>query len=148
MADKEYTYSDVSAHATKKDLFIVVHDKVYNASSFVDEHPYVAIFLSLRRRVPELGFWHRGASRQPRGEVRRRGMGYEMDGCDGNCLRGTYFHDGTFKAMRNIRLIYLRTAAAKKSSSMSAVKTPPRPLKTSAIATRRARFWRACLLGS
>jgi len=42
MADKEYTYSDVSEHNTKKDLFIVVHDKVYNASSFVDEHPYVA----------------------------------------------------------------------------------------------------------
>ena len=39
MADKEYTYSDVSEHASKKDLFIVVHDKVYNASSFVDEHP-------------------------------------------------------------------------------------------------------------
>jgi cytochrome b involved in lipid metabolism len=39
MADKEYTYSDVSEHATKKDLFVVVHDKVYNASSFVDEHP-------------------------------------------------------------------------------------------------------------
>jgi len=43
MADqKEYTYSDVSEHNTKKDLFIVVHDKVYNASSFVDEHPYVS----------------------------------------------------------------------------------------------------------
>ena len=42
MADlKEFTYSDVSEHATKKDLYIVVHDKVYNASSFVDEHPYV-----------------------------------------------------------------------------------------------------------
>lgn len=39
MADKEYTYSDVSEHATKKDLFLVVHDKVYNCSSFVDEHP-------------------------------------------------------------------------------------------------------------
>ncbi|KAJ4298940.1 hypothetical protein N0V90_004183 [Kalmusia sp. IMI 367209] len=39
MADKEFTYSDVSEHATKKDLYIVVHDKVYNASSFVDEHP-------------------------------------------------------------------------------------------------------------
>ncbi|KAH8707518.1 cytochrome b5-like heme/steroid binding domain-containing protein [Phaeosphaeriaceae sp. PMI808] len=39
MATKEYTYSDVSEHNTKKDLFIVVHDKVYNASSFVDEHP-------------------------------------------------------------------------------------------------------------
>lgn len=39
MADKEFTYADVSGHSTKKDLFIVVHDKVYNASSFVDEHP-------------------------------------------------------------------------------------------------------------
>lgn len=39
MADKTFTYSDVSEHNTKKDLYIVVHDKVYNASSFVDEHP-------------------------------------------------------------------------------------------------------------
>jgi cytochrome b involved in lipid metabolism len=39
MADKEYTYSDVSEHASKKDLFIVVHDKVYDCTSFVDEHP-------------------------------------------------------------------------------------------------------------
>jgi cytochrome b involved in lipid metabolism len=38
-ATQEFTYSDVSEHTTKKDLFIVVHDKVYNASSFVDEHP-------------------------------------------------------------------------------------------------------------
>lgn len=41
MADKDYTYSDVSSHSTKKDLLVVIHDKVYNASSFVDEHPYV-----------------------------------------------------------------------------------------------------------
>ncbi|KAF2250235.1 cytochrome b5 [Trematosphaeria pertusa] len=39
MADKDFTYSDVSEHATKKDLFVVIHDKVYNASSFIDEHP-------------------------------------------------------------------------------------------------------------
>jgi len=39
MADKEFSYSDVSEHATKKDLYLVIHDKVYNASSFVDEHP-------------------------------------------------------------------------------------------------------------
>jgi hypothetical protein len=45
MADKEFTYSDVSEHNTKKDLYIVVHDKVYNASSFVDEHPYVDPYL-------------------------------------------------------------------------------------------------------
>jgi cytochrome b involved in lipid metabolism len=36
---KEFTYSDVSEHATKKDLYIVVHDKVYDCTSFVDEHP-------------------------------------------------------------------------------------------------------------
>jgi hypothetical protein len=39
MATKEFTYSDVSEHTTKKDCYIVVHDKVYDASSFVDEHP-------------------------------------------------------------------------------------------------------------
>ena len=39
---KEFTYSDVAEHNTKNDLYMVVHDKVYNASSFVDEHPYVA----------------------------------------------------------------------------------------------------------
>ncbi|TKA83028.1 putative cytochrome b5 [Friedmanniomyces simplex] len=36
---KELTYSDVSEHTSKKDLYLVVHDKVYNCSSFVDEHP-------------------------------------------------------------------------------------------------------------
>jgi cytochrome b involved in lipid metabolism len=35
----ELSYTDVKEHATKKDLYIVVHDKVYNATSFVDEHP-------------------------------------------------------------------------------------------------------------
>ncbi|KAF2717982.1 cytochrome b5 [Polychaeton citri CBS 116435] len=36
---KTFTLSDVSEHTSKKDLFIVIHDKVYNATSFVDEHP-------------------------------------------------------------------------------------------------------------
>jgi len=36
---KEFTYSDVSSHSAKKDLYLVIHDKVYDASSFVDEHP-------------------------------------------------------------------------------------------------------------
>ncbi|KAF1923007.1 cytochrome b5 [Didymella exigua CBS 183.55] len=36
---KEFTYSDVSEHASKKDLYIVIHDKVYDCTSFVDEHP-------------------------------------------------------------------------------------------------------------
>jgi cytochrome b involved in lipid metabolism len=38
---KEFTYTDVKEHTSKKDLYLVIHDKVYDASSFVDEHPYV-----------------------------------------------------------------------------------------------------------
>ncbi|KAI1319748.1 cytochrome b5 [Xylariaceae sp. FL0255] len=36
---KEYTYQDVAEHNTKKDLFVVIHDKVYDCAKFVDEHP-------------------------------------------------------------------------------------------------------------
>jgi len=36
---KEYTYQDVAGHNTKKDIFLVIHDKVYDASKFIDEHP-------------------------------------------------------------------------------------------------------------
>ncbi|ODM15051.1 putative cytochrome b5 [Aspergillus cristatus] len=39
MADKELTFAEISEHNTKKDLYLVVHDKVYDCSSFVDEHP-------------------------------------------------------------------------------------------------------------
>lgn len=51
-ADKEFTYQDVAAHNTKKDVFVVIHDKVYDCTKFVDEHPYVFslplfLFLSL-----------------------------------------------------------------------------------------------------
>ena len=35
------TYAEVAAHNAKKDLYVVIHDSVYNASSFVDEHPCV-----------------------------------------------------------------------------------------------------------
>jgi hypothetical protein len=52
MADQEFSYSDVSEHNTKKDLYMVIHDKVYNASSFVDEHPYVRP-LSARHNIPQ-----------------------------------------------------------------------------------------------
>ncbi|KAL4887158.1 cytochrome b5-like heme/steroid binding domain-containing protein [Aspergillus karnatakaensis] len=38
-ADKEFTFKEVADHNTKKDLYLVVHDKVYDCSSFVDEHP-------------------------------------------------------------------------------------------------------------
>jgi cytochrome b involved in lipid metabolism len=36
---KELTYAEIAAHSTKKDLLLVIHDKVYDTSSFVDEHP-------------------------------------------------------------------------------------------------------------
>ncbi|KAH8816139.1 cytochrome b5-like heme/steroid binding domain-containing protein [Xylogone sp. PMI_703] len=39
MATKELTFAEIAPHSTKKDLYIVIHDKVYNCTSFVDEHP-------------------------------------------------------------------------------------------------------------
>ncbi|KAI0483844.1 cytochrome b5 [Xylaria cf. heliscus] len=39
MAAKEYTYQDVAEHNTKKDLYVVIHDKVYDTTKFIDEHP-------------------------------------------------------------------------------------------------------------
>jgi len=34
-----FTYDDVAKHADKKDLYVVIHDKVYDATKFLDEHP-------------------------------------------------------------------------------------------------------------
>ena len=39
---QEYTYQDVAEHNTKKDIFVVIHDKVYDATKFIDEHPYAS----------------------------------------------------------------------------------------------------------
>ncbi|KAL2174475.1 putative cytochrome b5 [Thermothelomyces heterothallicus CBS 202.75] len=36
---KELTYQDVAEHNTKKDLYVVIHDEIYDCSKFVDEHP-------------------------------------------------------------------------------------------------------------
>jgi len=36
---KEFTYEEVSAHNSKKDLWVVIDGKVYDISPFVDEHP-------------------------------------------------------------------------------------------------------------
>ena len=36
---QQYSYQDVAEHNTKKDCFLVIHDKVYDATKFVDEHP-------------------------------------------------------------------------------------------------------------
>jgi cytochrome b involved in lipid metabolism len=38
-AVKEFTYQDVAEHNTKKDLYIVIHDVIYDSTKFVDEHP-------------------------------------------------------------------------------------------------------------
>ncbi|OAQ73868.1 cytochrome b5 [Pochonia chlamydosporia 170] len=35
----ELTYQDVAEHNTKKDIYVVVHDKIYDCTQFVDEHP-------------------------------------------------------------------------------------------------------------
>lgn len=37
----ELTYHDVAEHNTKKDMYLVIHDKIYDCAQFVDEHPYV-----------------------------------------------------------------------------------------------------------
>lgn len=36
---QEFTYQDVAEHNTKKDCYVVIHDKVYDSTQFVDEHP-------------------------------------------------------------------------------------------------------------
>ncbi|CAF3463914.1 hypothetical protein SNK03_004927 [Fusarium graminearum] len=38
-ATKEFTMQDVAEHNTSKDIYMVVHDKVYDCSKFLDEHP-------------------------------------------------------------------------------------------------------------
>lgn len=38
-ATKEFTFQDVAEHNTKKDLFLVIHDKIYDCTKFLDEHP-------------------------------------------------------------------------------------------------------------
>jgi len=36
---KELTYAECASHSSKKDLYMVIHDKVYDTTGFVDEHP-------------------------------------------------------------------------------------------------------------
>jgi hypothetical protein len=33
------TYQDVAEHNTKKDCYVVIHDTIYDATKFIDEHP-------------------------------------------------------------------------------------------------------------
>ncbi|KAJ2957483.1 hypothetical protein NQZ79_g6802 [Umbelopsis isabellina] len=34
-----FTHEQVATHNTKEDLYMIVHNKVYNITEFVDEHP-------------------------------------------------------------------------------------------------------------
>jgi len=43
---KDFTLRDVAAHNSKKDIYVVIHDKVCDVSPFIDEHPYVLIPVS------------------------------------------------------------------------------------------------------
>ncbi|MCJ1230697.1 hypothetical protein MMC12_007371 [Toensbergia leucococca] len=36
---QELTYAEVAEHSSKKSLYLVVHDKIYNVTEFIDEHP-------------------------------------------------------------------------------------------------------------
>ncbi|KAL1561626.1 cytochrome B5-like [Salvia divinorum] len=36
---KVFTYSDVSAHKTSDDCWVIIHGKVYNVTSYLEEHP-------------------------------------------------------------------------------------------------------------
>ncbi|KAJ5129687.1 uncharacterized protein N7515_005726 [Penicillium bovifimosum] len=38
-ATQELTFAEIAKHNTKKDLYLIVNEKVYDCSSFVDEHP-------------------------------------------------------------------------------------------------------------
>ena len=52
---KELTFQEIAEHNTKKDLYLIVHDKVYDCSSFVDEHPYVTpIPISVATLLPSV----------------------------------------------------------------------------------------------
>lgn len=52
MAEKTFTYAEVATHNTKKDLHVVIHDKVYDITSFVDEHPYAPFSFCVTIAIP------------------------------------------------------------------------------------------------
>lgn len=39
---KAFSASEVVRHRLKEDLYIVIHDKVYDVTSFIDNHPQVS----------------------------------------------------------------------------------------------------------
>jgi hypothetical protein len=43
---KDFTLEQLTAHNIKKDIYVTIHDKVYDVTNFIDEHPYVLTPLS------------------------------------------------------------------------------------------------------
>ncbi|EIW61423.1 cytochrome b5 [Trametes versicolor FP-101664 SS1] len=39
MASKLVTYAELKEHSTKESLYILLHEKVYDVTKFIDEHP-------------------------------------------------------------------------------------------------------------
>lgn len=38
---KRFTYADVAVHSKRDDLYLIYREKVYDATKFLDDHPYV-----------------------------------------------------------------------------------------------------------
>jgi len=34
-----FTYAEVAAHSSLKDIYVVIHEKVFDITKFIDEHP-------------------------------------------------------------------------------------------------------------
>ncbi|TVY75173.1 putative cytochrome b5 [Fusarium oxysporum f. sp. cubense] len=45
--DNVFSYQDVARHNTKNDLYVVIHDKVYDCTEYLGQHPYVSPTLTL-----------------------------------------------------------------------------------------------------
>ena len=44
MATKEFTLQEVARHNTRKDIYVVIDEVVYDASTMIEDHPYVPSF--------------------------------------------------------------------------------------------------------
>lgn len=60
---QELTFQQVAAHNTGKDLYLVVHDRVYDVSKFVDEHPCAPSVWSPCGKSKANRIWCRGGEK-------------------------------------------------------------------------------------
>ena len=139
---KELTYSDVSEHSSKKvsipipgrfvklnwswsacsnlqDLYLVVHDKVYNATEFVDEHPYVLPSCSIP--VP-ISSWR------------------SITELVSTLTTSSFFSIG-IRAMAKMHVLMSTLEVEKRFFWTLAVKMQRKLSKTSDTATRLGRYW-------